>query len=77
MHSKLGNIVQSIEQMQKDAQNKLYKNKSKIWTSLHANLERQKEEFRQANEKRMGNQQNISDKEKSNKETLETMSSMA
>ena len=53
------------------------KNKSKIWTSLHANLERQKEEFRQANEKRMGNQQNISDKEKSNKETLETMSSMA
>jgi hypothetical protein len=63
--------------MQKDAQSKLANNRAKIWATLDENLVEYKEGLKKANEKRQGNEFNPSDKDKSNRETLETMSSMA
>lgn len=59
------------------AQTKLQDNKVKAWNNLNEQLDQYKEGLEKANEKRQGNDLNTNDKEKSNKETLETMSSMA
>ena len=59
------------------AQTKLQDNKVKAWNNLNEQLDQYKEGLQKANEKRQGNELNTNDKEKSNKETLETMSSMA
>lgn len=77
IHAKLGGILGCISQMQNDAQTKLANNRAKIWATLDENLVQYKEGLKKANEKRQGNDFNPSDKDKSNKETLETMSSMA
>lgn len=63
--------------MKEDAKVKLSNNNAKIWATLDENLAQYKEGLQKANEKRQGNDLNSSDKDKSNKETLETMSSMA
>lgn len=63
--------------MQNNAQEKLAENRAKVWASLDENLAQYKEGLKKANEKRQGNDFNPSDKDKSNRETLETMSSMA
>jgi type III secretory pathway component EscR len=63
--------------MQNNAQGKLAENRAKVWASLDENLAQYKEGLKKANEKRQGNDFNPSDKDKSNRETLETMSSMA
>lgn len=63
--------------MQSNAQCKLAENRAKNWAALDENLAAYKEGLNKANEKKQGNELNPSDKDKSNRETLETMSSMA
>lgn len=70
-------IGDCIKQMKEDAKVKLANNNAKVWATLDENLAQYKEGLQKANEKRQGNDLNSNDKDKSNKETLETMSSMA
>ena len=63
--------------MKMDAKNKLDNNQEKIWNQLDENLALYKEGLEKANEKRLCNDKEKNNKDKSNKETLETMSSMA
>lgn len=69
-------IRDNIELMQQNAGKNLKTKREKLWKGLDEELAKYKENLRKANEKRQGNDQ-ATDKDKSNKETLETMSSMA
>lgn len=63
--------------MQNDAKKLLSKKRKTLYMTLDDHLRQYKEGLEKANEKRQGGEMNQSEQDKSNKETLETMSSMA
>lgn len=63
--------------MQANAQSKLSNSRAKMWATLDENLKLYKEGLEKANAKRKENEFDPTEKDRSNRETLETMSSMA
>lgn len=63
--------------MQANAQSKLSNSRAKMWATLDENLKLYKEGLEKANAKRKDNEFDPTEKDRSNRETLETMSSMA
>lgn len=63
--------------MQANAQSKLSNSRAKMWATLDENLKLYKEGLEKANAKRKDNEFDPMEKDRSNRETLETMSSMA
>ena len=77
IHNRLGAILEGISTMQVNAQSKLSQNRAKMWATLDENLKLYKDGLEKANAKRKDNEFNPTEKDRSNRETLETMSSMA
>lgn len=77
IHNRLGAILEGISTMQANAQSKLSNSRAKMWATLDENLKLYKEGLEKANAKRKDNEFDPTEKDRSNRETLETMSSMA
>lgn len=77
IHSKMDELLGSIKQMQLDAANKLQSNRTKIWIQLDDNLAKYKAELNAENQNKKGDDFDFQEQEKTLKDRLETMSSMA